>query len=497
MNWSLNPIIIKDVRSRMRGMRAFLTLTGILLLFALFSYAIFRLVQLAGYYSYGVSMSAMIGQSLFSGLVIMMLLLIFAITPGVTAGAISSEKQTQTYEMLLATPLHPARILWGKLFSALSYVFLLLFAAVPFASLVFIFGGVTLRDMLKAALMLAVIAILIGVVGIFMSAIINRTGWATILTYVFVALIVVVPTISTWVYSLTRQMTAPRWLMIPSPIAALHSTFSTLGTGGGSPLDAFWYIFGIGYYYYDAFSQVGIPRPLYHYSLPFFLALALIIYLVTTRLVRPTRRWKFTWQNALAVVAIAGGFGGAVYGGFALTNEQYQNYDIFSTIQPPVAEKAFAVEQVVVQVPPVDVKGMVPAITEEDSIAIYTAAIQQMVPPDTQTVYLMRITNDAIGDPITPQFEPQVISDYVSQGVAQQAGAAWVWVDAPEQAVVDETSVYITLGNIQIQGNDLVWVPIKIETLRLETGQTLAILRDKEGLWLVSGNTGGVWTSEK
>ena len=105
--------------------------------------------------------------------------MVCAVTPAVTAGAISGEKEKLTYEMLHGHPaLSPASILWGKLISALSYVFLLLFAAVPLASLVFIFGGVAPRDMLKALVVLVVLAVSLGVLGLFMSALVraHRAG---------------------------------------------------------------------------------------------------------------------------------------------------------------------------------------------------------------------------------------------------------------------------------------------------------------------------------
>jgi ABC-type transport system involved in multi-copper enzyme maturation permease subunit len=87
------------------------------------------------------------------------LMIIAAITPSVTAMAISGEKEKQTYEMLLATPLSPSSILWGKLIAAMSYVFLIVFAAIPLASLVFVFGGVAVREMLKALIILIAVAL--------------------------------------------------------------------------------------------------------------------------------------------------------------------------------------------------------------------------------------------------------------------------------------------------------------------------------------------------
>ena len=149
----VNPVLVKELRSRMRGARAFVILTGVLLLLGAVCYALYRIVLATSGYTRS-PLSPQIGQTLFIAIVLLELMMVCFITPAVTAGAISGEREKLTYEMLLATPMRPSSILWGKLVSALSYVFLLIFAAVPMASLVFIFGGVAPRDMIKALVIL-------------------------------------------------------------------------------------------------------------------------------------------------------------------------------------------------------------------------------------------------------------------------------------------------------------------------------------------------------
>src|SRR5690606_21342955 len=107
MPLSVNPIIVKELRSRMRGVRAFATLTGIRIFRAAASYILYQLALTSSRYS-GLPVSPQIGQALFTGLVFLELLLVCAVTPSVTAGAISGEQEKLTYEMLMATPLRPA-----------------------------------------------------------------------------------------------------------------------------------------------------------------------------------------------------------------------------------------------------------------------------------------------------------------------------------------------------------------------------------------------------
>ena len=223
--WELNPIIVKELRSRMRGMRAFAILTGSLILIGAFGYALYRMTLASTQYTSS-PISPQVGQMLFTGLAFMELMIIAAITPSITAGEISGEKEKQTYEMLLTTPLSPSKILWGKLVASMSYVFLLVFAAVPMASLVFIFGGVALRDMLKTLVVLFVVAVMFGVIGLFMSALFGRSGRATVLAYLAIAVLLFGPLFIAVLVGVMKQSDPPYWIMMSSPISVLASAFA-------------------------------------------------------------------------------------------------------------------------------------------------------------------------------------------------------------------------------------------------------------------------------
>lgn len=334
--FELNPIIVKELRSRMRGSRAFLTLTLALLILAGFSYALYTVILRASQYS-NAPLSPLVGQALFFGLAMTELALVSALAPAITATAISGEQEKQTYEMLLATPLHPLQILWGKLFSALSYVFLLILAAVPMASLVFIFGGVTLRDMLKTLLVLLVVAVLFGVIGLFMSALFGRSGRSVAFTYVVVFLLIFGPIIAGVFAGMMQQGEPPRWIMAPSPISALASTMSpSVNIQNLSSffwvLSSFFWIFGG-----TPISMTSIPRPLYHYSIPLYGLIALVLYLAATRLVLPTRRWRIHWSEALIAVILLLGYAGMVAVGYYTTANRYENIQIIQESSEIVA----------------------------------------------------------------------------------------------------------------------------------------------------------------
>ncbi len=108
------------------------------------------------------------------------------LAPAFTTGAISLEREKQTIDMLVTTPLSTLGMVIGKLFSALSYVFLLIIASLPLASLVFVFGGVGPEDLIRAYGFLFALAFGMGAIGLFVSALVKRTQTATVVTFVIV-----------------------------------------------------------------------------------------------------------------------------------------------------------------------------------------------------------------------------------------------------------------------------------------------------------------------
>src|SRR5690606_3962770 len=108
------------------------------------------------------------------------------------------------------------------------------FAAVPLASVVFIFGGVAPREMLKTLVVLVVFAFSFGVIGLFMSALFGRTGRATVASFLVVAALTAGPLFLAVLVGVLQQREPPRWLLAPSPISALSSTLVS-GSAGMVP----------------------------------------------------------------------------------------------------------------------------------------------------------------------------------------------------------------------------------------------------------------------
>jgi ABC-type transport system involved in multi-copper enzyme maturation permease subunit len=177
MSWRSNPVLLKELRSRMRGPRAFVFLTISLLILAGICGLLYA-VEVYSLSSMGIDTGAIVGRTLFGALAISETVMIALFTPSISAGAISGEEERKTLELLLVTPLKHHTILWGKLLSSLAYIGLLVLAAIPLASLVLLFGGVSPWEMLLALGLLLVFMLAFDCLGLFCSVVIRRTGWA-------------------------------------------------------------------------------------------------------------------------------------------------------------------------------------------------------------------------------------------------------------------------------------------------------------------------------
>jgi ABC-2 type transport system permease protein len=182
----VTAVAVKELRGRMRGRRAFVILTVYLMLLGGFGWMVALILERQQTAAFGGSAalaSAQIGQGIFFALLMLETLLVIALAPAFTAGTISLEREKQTLDMLATTPVSSLSIVVGKLFSALTYLFILIFASVPLTAIVFVFGGVSPDDVIHGYTILLATALGLCSVGLFWSSLMRRTQAATIATY--------------------------------------------------------------------------------------------------------------------------------------------------------------------------------------------------------------------------------------------------------------------------------------------------------------------------
>lgn len=177
-----NPVTIKELRSRMRGRRAFVVLTFYLVVMSLFVLLVYAAFASASRGPFGPS-ARDVGKAIFVALIGIQGFLVVFVGPSFTAGAITGEKERQTFDLLRTTLLNANRFVMGKLLSSMSYVYLLIFAAIPLQSLAFLLGGVSFAELFVSQLVLAVAAVTFALWGLFCSSGMKTTLGSSVVTF--------------------------------------------------------------------------------------------------------------------------------------------------------------------------------------------------------------------------------------------------------------------------------------------------------------------------
>lgn len=175
---------MKELRSRMRGRRAFVVLTLYLVLLSGVAGLVY-LTFVAGSSVPGGGTAAAynVGKALFAAVVGVQVVLVTFIGPAFTAGAISGERERQTFDLLRTTLLSAHSFVLGKLISALSYIFLLVLVSIPIQSIAFLLGGLSPVELLLSQAVILVAAVTYALYGLWCSAVMRSTLAATVATF--------------------------------------------------------------------------------------------------------------------------------------------------------------------------------------------------------------------------------------------------------------------------------------------------------------------------
>jgi ABC-2 type transport system permease protein len=185
-----NPVLVKEVRTRMRTSRAFVLLTVhllVLMLVVAIGYLLFRSTLTS---TSSLQDRRMFGKIMFGLLVWIEMILVCFTAPALTSGAIAAERERQTLDLLRVTLLPARSLVLGKYLSGLVFILLLLFTSLPLLSISYIIGGVLPSEIIIAALILFVTAIAFCALGIFCSSLSSRPLVATVVSYAFALLLV-------------------------------------------------------------------------------------------------------------------------------------------------------------------------------------------------------------------------------------------------------------------------------------------------------------------
>lgn len=212
MRWEPSPILVKEMRSTMRSGRTFASLTAFLLFLAGLTLLVYFSVTQT--FNGRMNASAEAGRTIFSVLSFFELLMLAFVAPALTAGSVAGEYQRQTFDMLMATPLSTRQVLVGKFTSALSYLFLLMIAAIPINYVAFLFGGVGTDSILWWVGLQIAVVFLLGALGLMMSTLFKSPNTANAATYGMLLLVfVIAPLLMIFLgLSFSFSSNSPNWI---------------------------------------------------------------------------------------------------------------------------------------------------------------------------------------------------------------------------------------------------------------------------------------------
>lgn len=156
------------------------------------------------------------------------LLMMCFLAPAFTAAAITQERDAQTYNILLTTPLSSAQIVFGSLMSRLYFVIMLLVAGLPIFLMTMVYGGVTTAQVFESFMLSACTAIVTGSLAIFIAMLGVGTRRTIFSFYLLIAFYLVGIALlgqwnQTWVAESTPTVTGRQmsWLTFLHPFLSL------------------------------------------------------------------------------------------------------------------------------------------------------------------------------------------------------------------------------------------------------------------------------------
>ncbi len=179
----INPVLDKEFRLRMRTPRSFFAILAYVLVLGLLAIGFIYVTMTSRGMQSGLRFDPSTSRLLFYVLSIAQLVLIAFMTPALTAGVISGEREKQTLNILLTTQQSSSAIILSKLLSSLAFMVLVVLATLPVYSIVFLYGGISPSQLMLVFLFYLFTMLLLGALGIMCSTLFKRTIVAIIMTY--------------------------------------------------------------------------------------------------------------------------------------------------------------------------------------------------------------------------------------------------------------------------------------------------------------------------
>jgi len=178
-----NPIIRREVRSRLRSKRQRTLLVGATALNAVIVLTILSNAYNRFSFRADITYQHSIGNTIFYFAIAAQSILAVGLSPAAGASAIAAERERQTYDLLRTTTLSARALVWGKFVSSAGFILLVILAQTPYLALAVLFGGVTTSELLAYSIINVVSVLTYTSLALLISAFSRRSSSATVGAY--------------------------------------------------------------------------------------------------------------------------------------------------------------------------------------------------------------------------------------------------------------------------------------------------------------------------
>lgn len=176
-----NPVLQRELLVNLRMGRAFVLLfvyNALLALVVLIAWPEEQVMDLTG--------RPKESQTLINMFFLGQFVLASMMAPSFAAATITGEKERKTYEMLLASPLRPGAIVFGKLLASLCHLAILIFSSLPIVMLCLPLGGVSLYEVVVVYMAIVLGVVTFGMISVACSSYFTRSAAALVVSYMII-----------------------------------------------------------------------------------------------------------------------------------------------------------------------------------------------------------------------------------------------------------------------------------------------------------------------
>lgn len=247
----MNPVLNKELIIGSRSIKLPLALCLYNLVLGLVAILVLFIVKEDAAGS-GVNYQILMG--IFPILATLQCFIILVMIPILTASSIAGERERQTLDVMLTTPISAFSIVLGKVLTAMAQVLMFVISSVPIMSLAFILGGMPWTSLIGFILMVIFASFYVGAIGVYCSAKTKKTIVSVIKSFIIIAVFMVGTLIAMGVHIFSRQYDISQQLQ-KNPNLVIQDEV------GMAPL---WVAFNpavtVGNYVFKTFFGAGIER---------------------------------------------------------------------------------------------------------------------------------------------------------------------------------------------------------------------------------------------